>query len=218
MVRRILLQEEIGLCEIVKRDEGSSMVRIGVTGGMGSGKSVVCDLLRLHGIPVFDADLEAKQLNDTSPEVREALIRHFGEDLYEGDRLNRQRFAKLIFNDKQNLAVANAVIHPVLARRFNDWCSVQSRFTHVAIDAPVLFEAGFDAHVDTVVVVYSPKELRVKRVIERDRVNREKVEARMQNQLPEEDKLQRADHVIHNDGRHSLIAQVADLLARLSFF
>lgn len=193
------------------------MVRIGVTGGMGSGKSVVCELLRLHGIPVFDADLEAKRLNDSSAEVREALIHHFGEDIYEGGKLDRQRFAKLIFNDKQNLAVANGLIHPALAERFSDWCSNQSRFTHVAIDAPVLFEAGFDAHVDTVVVVYSPKELRVKRVMERDRVDREKVEARMQSQLPEEEKLKRANHVIHNDGRHSLIAQVTDLLAKLSF-
>ncbi len=218
MARCILLREEIGVCEMMKIDKGSSMVRIGVTGGMGSGKSVVCDLLRLHGIPVFDADLEAKQLNDTSAEVREALIRHFGEDLYEGDRLNRQRFAQLIFNDKQNLAVANAIIHPALARRFNDWCSAQSRFTYVAIDAPVLFEAGFDAHVDTVVAVYSPKELRMKRVMKRDRVDREKVEARMQNQLPEKEKVKRANHVIHNDGRHSLIVQVADWLTELSFF
>ncbi len=194
------------------------MVRIGVTGGIGSGKSVVCSLLHLHGIPVFNADIEAKRLNDTSAEVRKALTRHFGKDLYEGDRLNRQQFAKLIFNDKQNLAVANGIIHPALAKRFNDWCSAQSRFTHVAIDAPVLFEAGFDAHVDTVVVVYSPKELRVKRVMERDQVDREKVEARMQSQLPEEEKLKRANHVICNDGRHSLIVQVTDLLAKLSFF
>ncbi|HHU97330.1 MAG: dephospho-CoA kinase [Bacteroidota bacterium] len=194
------------------------MVRIGVTGGIGSGKSVVCSLLHLHGIPVFNADIEAKRLNDTSAGVRKALTRHFGKDLYEGDRLNRQQFAKLIFNDKQNLAIANGIIHPALAKRFNDWCSAQSRFTHVAIDAPVLFEAGFDAHVDTVVVVYSPKELRVKRVMERDQVDREKVEARMQSQLPEEEKLKRANHVICNDGRHSLIVQVTDLLAKLSFF
>ena len=179
---------------------------------------MVCSLLHLHGIPVFNADIEAKRLNDTSAGVRKALTRHFGKDLYEGDRLNRQQFAKLIFNDKQNLAIANGIIHPALAKRFNDWCSAQSRFTHVAIDAPVLFEAGFDAHVDTVVVVYSPKELRVKRVMERDQVDREKVEARMQSQLPEEEKLKRANHVICNDGRHSLIVQVTDLLAKLSFF
>ncbi|MGI6573481.1 MAG: dephospho-CoA kinase [Fermentimonas sp.] len=203
---------------MMKVDKGSNTVRIGVTGGMGSGKSVVCDLLRLHGIPVFDADKEAKQLNDTSVEVREALTRHFGESLYEEGKLNRQRFAELIFNDKQNLTIANGVIHPELAKRFNDWCATQSRFTHVAIDAPVLFEAGFDAQVDTVVVVYSPKELRVKRVMERDRVERKEVEARMRSQLPEKEKLKRADHVICNEGYHSLIVQVANLLTELSFF
>ncbi len=217
MVKCILLQDEIVVCEMMIVDKRSNTVRIGVTGGIGSGKSIVCDLLRLHGIPVFDADLEAKRLNDTSVEVRESLTRHFGEDLYEGDKLDRQRFAELIFNDKRNLEVANSVIHPALAERFNDWCSARNQFSHVAIDAPVLFEAGFDAHVNTVVVVYSPKELRVKRVMERDRVNRKKVEARMRSQLPEEEKLKRADHVICNDGRHSLITQVADLLAELSF-
>jgi dephospho-CoA kinase len=207
-----------GLCEMEKRDGGPDMVRIGVTGGIGSGKSIVCNLLRLYGIPVFDADQEAKCLNDTSTEVREALIHHFGESLYEGDKLDRRRFATLIFNDKRNLTVANAVIHPALAKRFNDWCSARSCFTHVAIDAPVLFEAGFDAYVETVVTVYAPKKLRVKRVMQRDQVDREKVEARMRSQLPEQEKLKRADHVIHNDDCHSLIVQVADFLAGISFF
>ncbi len=192
------------------------MIKIGVTGGIGSGKTVVCDLLRLHDVPVFDADKEAKQLNDTSPQVREALTNHFGDELYEGGKLNRQKLASLIFNDKRNLSIANSIIHPALADRFNEWCSDRMSSKLVAIDAAVLFEAGFEAHVDTVVVVYSPKELRLKRVMKRDKVDMSKVEARMRNQLPEEEKMERANHIIHNDGHHSIIVQVADLLQDLT--
>lgn len=158
---------------------------------MGSGKSVVCDLLRLHGIPVFDADKEAKLLNDTSSRIREALTLHFGDDLYEGKKLNRQRLAELIFHDKRNLAIANSIIHPVLADRFIEWSKERSCRPFVAMDAAVLFEAGFEQHVDTVITVYAPKEVRVKRVMEREQTaDRGRVEARMRNQMAEEEKME----------------------------
>lgn len=191
------------------------MIKIGVTGGIGSGKSVVCTLFRLHGIPVFDADKEAKLLNDTSVRIREKLTSYFGDNLYEEGKLNRQKLAALIFHDKRNLEVANSIIHPVLAERFMEWSRERSHCPFVAIDAAVLFEAGFEQYVDKVITVYSPKELRLERVMNRDGAESSRVEARMQNQMPEEEKMKRADHVIYNDGQHSLIQQVADFLTTL---
>ncbi len=192
------------------------MIRIGVTGGMGSGKSVVCELFRLHGAPVFDADKEAKLLNDTSPRIKEELTRHFGSDLYKEGKLDRQKLATLIFHDKQNLGIVNSIIHPVLADQFIEWCKAHENYPFVVIDAAVLFEAGFERHVDKVITVYAPEAERIERVTRRDGIKKSQVTARMQHQIPEEEKAKRADHVIYNDGQHSLIQQVANILQILT--
>ncbi len=192
------------------------MIRIGVTGGMGSGKSVVCELFRLHGAPVFDADKEAKLLNDTSPRIKEELTRHFGSDLYKKGKLDRQKLATLIFHDKQNLALVNSIIHPVLADQFIKWSKERDSYPFVVIDAAVLFEAGFEQHVDKVITIYAPEAERIERVTRRDGIRKSQVMARMQHQIPEEEKAKRADHVIYNDGQHSLIQQVANILQILT--
>ena len=192
------------------------MIRIGITGGMGSGKSVVCELFRLHGVPVFDADKEAKLLNDTSPRIKEELTRHFGSDLYKKGKLDRQKLATLIFHDKQNLALVNSIIHPVLADQFIKWSKERDSYPFVVIDAAVLFEAGFEQHVDKVITIYAPEAERIERVTRRDGIRKSQVMARMQHQIPEEEKAKRADHVIYNDGQHSLIQQVANILQILT--
>ena len=192
------------------------MIRIGVTGGMGSGKSVVCELFRLHGAPVFDADKEAKLLNDTSPRIKEELTRHFGSDLYKEGKLDRQKLATLIFHDKQNLALVNSIIHPVLADQFIKWSKERDSYPFVVIDAAVLFEAGFEQHVDKVITIYAPEAERIERVTRRDGIRKSQVMARMRHQIPEEEKAKRADHVIYNDGQHSLIQQVANILQILT--
>lgn len=192
------------------------MIRIGITGGMGSGKSVVCELFRLHGVPVFDADKEAKLLNDTSPRIKEELTRHFGSDLYKEGKLDRQKLATLIFHDKQNLALVNSIIHPILADQFIKWSKERDSYPFVVIDAAVLFEAGFEQHVDKVITIYAPEAERIERVTRRDGIRKSQVMARMQHQIPEEEKAKRADHVIYNDGQHSLIQQVANILQILT--
>jgi dephospho-CoA kinase len=192
------------------------MITIGVTGGIGSGKSVVCDILRLHDIPVYDADREAKELNDTSPVIRAQLISHFGEGLYREGKLDRKAFASRIFQDEHKLALANSIIHPALAKHFLEWRERQQHHPMVVIDAALLIEAGFNKWVDRVVTVYAPKEVRLQRTIARDRSSADQVEARMSHQLPEEEKLKHSDFIIYNDNRHSLILQVSDLIRELS--
>ncbi|HAR38794.1 MAG: dephospho-CoA kinase [Bacteroidetes bacterium GWD2_45_23] len=193
------------------------MITIGVTGGIGSGKSVVCDIFRLHGFPVYDADKEAKELNDTSPVIRAALSRHFGEEIYREGRLDRKAFASIIFQDKQKVAVANAIIHPELAKDFLKWCSRQEPHHSMAIiDAALLFEAGFDQWLDKTITVYAPKDIRLQRTIARDHSSADKVEERMNAQLPEEEKSRRSDFTIYNDNSHSLILQVTEIMKKLS--
>ncbi|NLY23480.1 MAG: dephospho-CoA kinase [Bacteroidales bacterium] len=192
------------------------MIKIGITGGIGSGKSVVCDLFRLHDIPVFDADREAKHLNDTSPVIREQITSHFGESLYIDDKLNRKEFARLIFHDQKKLTIANAIIHPVLAGYFQEWCLQRVAQPYLIIDAAILIEAGFQRFVDTVLIVTCPADIRLERVMKRDHSTRNEVETRMRNQLPEEEKVKQGDFVICNDNRQSLIRQVDDFLQTLS--
>ena len=184
------------------------MLKIGITGGIGSGKSTICELFRLHGIPVFDADTEAKKLNDSSPIIRHRLTQLFGADLYENNRLNRQKLASIIFSCPDNLQKVNDIIHPELAFRFLKWTDKQKNVPFVVIDAPVLFEAGFNQYVDKTITVYADEKIRIKRIEKRDGATPAQILARMKSQLSEEEKIQRADAVIVNDNRESLIAQV----------
>jgi dephospho-CoA kinase len=188
------------------------MITAGITGGIGSGKSVVSELFRLHGIPVFDADSEAKQLNDTSTVIRKELTALFGKDLYAGGSLNRKQLATLMFADRQKVEAVNAIVHPILARHFLDWCSLHQNHPVVMIEAALLFEAGFVRYLDKVITVFAPKSIRLARVTQRDHTTREAVEERMKHQLLEEEKVERSDYVIHNDGSQSLILQTATIL------
>ena len=192
------------------------MIKLGVTGGIGSGKSVVCDVLRLHDIPVFDADREAKKLNDTSPVIREKLINHFGPDLYRNDRLDRKKLANLIFNNEENLRATNAIIHPELAKHFEKWADQRKHHAVVAIDAALLFEAGFQSLLDKTITVTAPLETRVERAAKRDGLTQKQITARANSQMNDEEKARLADFIIRNDGRHSLLEQVARILQDIS--
>lgn len=194
------------------------MIKLGVTGGIGSGKSVVSEVLRLHDIPVFDADREAKKLNDTSLVIREKLIYHFGPDLYQNDRLDRKKLASLIFNNEENLRTTNAIIHPELAKHFEKWAGQRKHHAVVAIDAAVLFEAGFQSLLDKTIIVLAPLETRIERAVKRDHLSKEQVTARANSQMSDEKKIELADFIILNDGQHSLLKQVARILKDISIF
>lgn len=191
------------------------MVKIGVTGGIGSGKSVVSTLLRAHGIPVFDADREAKIINDTSPIVRKKLIELFGSDIYCGKQLNRQKLASYIFTDDALHKKVNGIIHPEVAKTFMRWVEERKAQPIVAIEAALLIEAKFHHLVDKTITVHAPYKTRIDRVMQRDGVPRSAVLARMQKQLSEEEKIAFAHFIIYNDNCHSLIEQVNQMLTTI---
>lgn len=185
---------------------------IGVTGGIGSGKSVVSRLLRLMGIPVYDCDREAKRLMLENADVRRALVSAVGEGVYAADgQLDRVYLASYMFGNAERVALVNAIVHPAVRDDFRQWAQRIGREI-VAVESALLFEAGMDADVDTVVYVYAPEAVRLARAIQRDASNESSVRRRMQSQLSEQEYMQRADNVICNDGSHSLIDQTLCLL------
>lgn len=190
------------------------MIKIGLTGGIGSGKSVVSALLEMRGIPVYAADAESKRLTASSPGVRSRLIALLGESVYAGGGLDRKRLADSIFHDPALLQQVNAIIHPEVHRHFLAWAAGQT-LAACAIESAILFESGFNRSVDFSVMVYAPLELRIERAMFRDGVSRDDVVRRINNQLPDELKKTYTRYIIYNDERHALIPQVSAFLAGL---
>jgi dephospho-CoA kinase len=191
---------------------GNTPYLIGITGGIGSGKSIVSHLLRLMGVPVYDCDSEAKRLMCESEIIRGALVCVVGDKVYdESGRLDRAYLSSFMFANAERVALVNHIVHPVVRADFKRWAQRTGRAV-VAVESAILFEAGMEADVDAVWVVHAPEAVRLQRAILRDASNEEAVRRRMQCQLSEQGYLERADEVVRNDGRSSLVAQVLRLL------
>lgn len=190
------------------------MIRIGLTGGIGSGKSTVGKLLNVYGFPVYIADEESKRLTDSSPVIREKLNNTFSENLYSHGHLDKKRLAELIFSDTTKLQLVNNIIHPEVNKDFQAW-SKQQQSTLSFIESAILYESGFDQYVDQVVMVYAPLTTRIERVMQRDGSTEQEVLKRIASQMPDEQKKELADHIILNDDLHALIPQVEQLLDTL---
>ncbi|MBK6541414.1 MAG: dephospho-CoA kinase [Flavobacteriales bacterium] len=191
------------------------MYTVGVTGGIGSGKSLVCRILSILGVPVFHADEEAKRLLVEPGAVRSQVEQAFGMDAYPHGELDRAKLAKVVFNDADARARLNAIVHPAVRERFRSWAAEQ-KAAYVVMEAALLVETGGAKHLDHLVVVSAPQELRVQRVMERDGVSAEQVNARISAQAPEADLLAAAGSVIVNDGSQLLLPQVLALHKRLA--
>jgi len=191
------------------------MIKIGVTGGIGSGKSVVSSLLQIYGVPIYIADQESKKLLVSSMSIRKQLTALLGDAVYDSTGLNRKLMASLIFNDPELLKKVNAIIHPEVARHFNEWIAMQQAKWAV-LESAILFESGFNSQVDMSLLVYAPQEIRIERTIERDKMLRADVIQRIKNQQPDEEKKNCVDYIIYNDGKEALIPQVEAFFDYLS--
>ncbi len=175
------------------------MIKVAVTGGIGSGKSTLCDAFSRAGIPIYNADTEAKRLMNENEKLRSQIIATFGEESYTPEGLNRTYLSKLVFSDEQQLAQLNSIVHPAVMRDFEMWGMMHSESAlYVILESAILFESGFDKCVDISVAVLAPEELRVMRVVNRDGVTAEQVRARMAAQLTEEELNARADYTVVN--------------------
>lgn len=191
------------------------MTRIGITGGIGSGKTYVCQLLKQRGIPVYHCDDEAKRLMTESPVIRKKLCKLIGQDAYKGKELNKPFIAQYLFANDDHAKCVNAIVHPVVRQDFLQWTKQQDSHI-VAQECALLFESGFQDMVDFTIEVYAPQPLRIQRATQRDHVAQEQILARMAQQMNEEEKRQRADFCILNDGTTDLDAQLDLLLTQLN--
>ncbi|HTB99281.1 MAG TPA: dephospho-CoA kinase [Ferruginibacter sp.] len=183
------------------------MIKVGITGGMGSGKSTVAKVFETLGIPVFYADTRAKILMDENEELKEKIQENFGKDTYVYGKLDRKHLSSIIFNDSKKLALLNSFVHPATIKDADDWMKQQK--THYAIkEAALIFESGAQEYLDYVIGVYSPTTIRIQRVIKRDNITAEEVKLRMNKQIDEEIKMRLCDFVITNDEQKLLIPQV----------
>ncbi|MDR1343202.1 MAG: dephospho-CoA kinase [Prevotellaceae bacterium] len=186
------------------------MTRIGVTGGMGSGKTTVCKVLEAMNIPVFYADAEVKRMYEDDAEVKVLIIRAFGEAVYSNGELNKKLLAEKVFGNATALAALNAIAHPAVERRFAAWVE-QQRTPCVALEAALMFEGNAHRLLNKIVTVNAPKELRIRRVIQRDGCTRSEALRRMKRQLSDAERTARADFCIVNDDEVPLLPQILEL-------
>jgi len=190
------------------------MIKVGITGGIGSGKSTVCKVFGILGIPVFEADLIAKQLMNT-PGIQEQLIRMFGTAVYQPDHsLNRKYLAGVVFNNPSLLAQLNGIIHPAVQNVFEEWYQKQQS-AYVLLEAAILFESGFYRMMDKTIVVATSMEERIQRVMERDQITEEQVRERIKNQWSDEQRIGMADFVINNNNDELIIPQIIEIDKKL---
>lgn len=186
-------------------------LKVGITGGIGTGKSFVSKIFKTMGIPFYDADLEAKLIMVKDNNIRMALVKAFGPETYfEDGSLNRVYLSKQVFDNSQRLEMLNNIVHPAVIRAGVDWSNAQNG-PYSLKEAALLYESGSYKKLDYTILVTAPEELRIARVMKRDKVSREEVLNRIQKQMPEEEKLKFADFVIHNDEQQPLLPQIINI-------
>ncbi|CAN5470917.1 dephospho-CoA kinase [soil metagenome] len=184
------------------------MMVIGITGGIGSGKSIVCTLFQSFGIPVYEADVEAKKMYDL-PEVIAEVKNTFGEKYFSASsELDRKKFAEFVFNDEAALKKINSIIHPHVKKNFRDWKKLHNESPYILKEAAILFESGSDKGCDKIITVTAPVELRIQRVLDRDKRSKAQIEKIIQKQWSDEEKIKRSDFVIVNDETKLVLPQV----------
>jgi len=194
-------------------------MKLGITGGIGSGKTSVCKVFNVLGIPVFSADPEAREIMDNDRNIRRAINEIVGKNIYPGGKLNRMELASLIFNDRDLLEKVNSLVHPVVFEHFNRWAEKQTT-PYVIMEAAILFESGASKLVDRVATIVAPVDERISRVTRRNKLNRDQVMERIKNQMTDDQRIKMSDYVINNSENDMIIPVILrineDLLTHLN--
>lgn len=176
------------------------MLKIGLTGGIGSGKSIVAKAFGMLGIPVYISDIEAKRLINTDVDVQKQISNRFGNTVYEASgELNRKRLADLIFSDSKALKDINEIVHPAVRKDFNLWCKKRANVPYVIQESAILFDTGLHLNFDKIISVSAKEEIRIKRVLKRDSSDREQVQKRIASQISDAERNEKSDFVIYNN-------------------
>ena len=192
------------------------MKKIGLTGGIGSGKSFVAEIFRHLGVPIFSSDDAGRDLQNSDPEVQDAMRKLLGDVFLPDGTLDRQKVAEIVFNDPEKLKQLNEIVHPAVGKAFEKFCAVHANAKFVIKEAAIIFEAGIDKHLDGTILVTAPDAIRIQRVMKRDGISEDEVRARMSRQWPDMKKLPLAKWKIINDGKMPLLKQVLKINVLIS--
>jgi dephospho-CoA kinase len=186
---------------------GAIRLKLGVTGGIGSGKTTVCKVFGVLGIPVFSADEEAKKILDTDRDIQIEINRLAGMDLFSSGKLDRAVLAKIIFNNRQLLEKVNSIIHPAVFRSYEDWFNKQDS-PYSIMEAAILFESGANRFMDRIVTVVTPLEERIERLVKGNRLSRDQIIERIKNQIDDESRVKQSDFVVYNSENNMIIPAI----------
>ena len=193
------------------------MIKVGITGGIGTGKTTVCKVFEQLGVSVYYADDESKKLLDSDRELKENIALYFGKEiLFPTGIIDRKKLATLVFKDKVKLEKLNSFIHPRVYAHFLKWCDTHVKEKYILKEAAILFETALDKQLDKIITVTAPRELKISRVVKRDRVNAEDVLKRMNSQMSDEEKIKLSQFVIYNDEQQLVLPQVLQIHEQLS--
>ena len=195
------------------------MIKVGITGGIGSGKTHICKLLELMNFSVFYSDAEAKKIQNTNAYVRSKLTELYGEEAYTEEGLNRKFIAEIIFNNPDAKKQLEEIIHPKVAEAFATWCEEKAGTDEkiVFIESAILYESGFDKMVDKVIVVYADEDVRIERSMRRDGADRTAIEERIKNHGSDKEKCNKADFVLHNNPNDYINKQLLNIVKELYY-
>lgn len=190
--------------------------QIGITGGIGSGKSTIAKIFEHYKIPVYYSDSRSKMLSDSNPIIKQKVIELLGDESYSSIGMNRPFIASKVFADKALLNQLNSIIHPIVAQDYKNWANYSLKSApFVCKEAAILFESGADKGLDAVICVTAPKDIRIQRVMMRDGLNKEAVEQRINNQWPEEKKIKLSEFAINNNGKQFVTPQVEIIIEKI---
>jgi dephospho-CoA kinase len=193
------------------------MLKVAITGGIGSGKSLVCQVFKTLGIPIFNADAVSNQLVEHDTGVKASIIKLFGKEAYINNNYNRKYIAHIVFNQAEKLKALNELIHPMAIEAAKQWFEKQQ--TPYAIkEAAILFESKAEQDIDIIIGVTAPEQIRIERVMQRIGCSKDEVIKRMQQQMPEDEKMKKCNYIIHNDNVTALIPQVLQIHGKLLNF
>lgn len=188
---------------------------IGITGGIGGGKSMFSRFLMRRGELVYDTDMEARILQDSDESLQKRIKTEFGEDIYNASGLDRAKLANIVFADSSKLKLLNSIVHPAVVEDFKKWVEINSNRKLLFMECAILFEGKLDNLVDKIIVVTAPQEVRIQRVMKRDCVNEENVLSRIRNQMPEPEKIKLADWVFHTNNDELPHKRVDEFLEKI---
>ena len=192
------------------------MIKVGITGGIGSGKTTVCKVFQILGVPIYFADIRAKVILDTNEEVKLKIINCFGNELLsDSGFVDRIKLAAFVFNSKEKLEKLNAILHPLVQIDFENWLKQHGTYNYILKEAAILFESGSFKNLDSIITVIAPLDLRISRVMFRDDISKSQIESRIDKQISDEEKIKRSQFVIYNNEEEFLIPQILKIHKQL---